>query len=39
MIILRIKRYIEKVMTGNGTPGTGRLFTREDNQSVSREPT
>jgi hypothetical protein len=39
MIILRIKRYIEKVMTGKGTPGTDDFFTMEDNQSVSEEPT
>ncbi len=39
MIILRMKRYIEKGMTGKDTPGTDDFFIKEDNQSVSKEPT
>jgi hypothetical protein len=39
MIILRMKIYIEMVITGNGTPGADVFFTREHNQYVSKEPT
>jgi hypothetical protein len=39
MIISRMNKYIETVITGKGTPGPDDLFTTERNQCVSKEPT
>ncbi len=39
MIILRMRRYIETVITGNGVPGLTDVFVRRRNKNVSKRPT
>jgi hypothetical protein len=34
-----MNKYIETVITGKGTPGAGKMFSRDCNQSLSTQPT